>query len=157
AHFSAEYKTSIAVERVGITAGCNQAFCLAAVALAGAGEEVILTAPFYFNYQMWLEMLGIGLGPLPVGGRDALPDPQEAERLITARTRAIVLISPNNPTGATYPPELIETFYRLAQRRGIALLLDETYKDFRAESGPAHRLFQDPDWPGTLVQLASFS
>jgi aspartate/methionine/tyrosine aminotransferase len=156
-HLSAEYGAPVPVEAVGITAGCNQAFCLAAAALARAGEEVILPAPFYFNYQMWLEMLGIGLVPLPVGHRDALPDPEDAVRLITERTRAIVLISPNNPTGATYPAELIEAFYRLAQRHGIALVLDETYKDFRAESGPAHRLFQDPDWPGTLIQLYSFS
>lgn len=157
AHLSAEYKASVPADKIGITAGCNQAFCLTAAALAGGGDEVILPVPFYFNYQMWLEMLGIGVAPLPVGSRDALPDPDDAERLITTRTRAIVLISPNNPTGATYPSELIEAFYRLAQRRGIALILDETYKDFRAESGPAHRLFEDPDWPGTLVQLYSFS
>jgi aspartate/methionine/tyrosine aminotransferase len=157
AHLSAEYQAPIAAERVGITAGCNQAFCLAAAALAGSGEEMILPVPFYFNYQMWLEMLGVGAVPLPVGSRDALPGPEHAERLINPQTRAIVLISPNNPTGATYPSELIGAFYRLAQRRGIALILDETYKDFRADSGPAHDLFQDPDWPSTLVQLYSFS
>ncbi len=157
AHLAEEYRAAIPAEAVGITAGCNQAFCLAAAALAGAGDEVILPLPFYFNYQMWLEMLAIAVVPLPVGAEDALPDPEAAARLITPRTRAIVLISPNNPTGATYPPALIERFYRLAQRHGLALLLDETYKDFRAEDGPAHRLFQDPDWPRTLIQLYSFS
>jgi aspartate/methionine/tyrosine aminotransferase len=157
AHLSEQYEASIPPEAVGITAGCNQAFCLAAAALAQAGDEILLPLPFYFNYQMWLEMLGIRPAPLAVGERDALPDPDEAARLITVRTRAIVLISPNNPTGATYPADLIEAFYDLAQRRGIALVLDETYKDFRAEATPAHRLFQDPDWPQTLVQLYSFS
>jgi aspartate/methionine/tyrosine aminotransferase len=157
AHLSAEYRGRVGAEDVGITAGCNQAFCLAAAALAGAGEEVILPLPFYFNYQMWLEMLGIGLVPLPVGERDALPDPDHAARLITPRTRAIVLISPNNPTGATYPAALIARFYELAQRHGIALVLDETYKDFRSDAAPAHGLFQDPDWRQTLVQLYSFS
>jgi aspartate/methionine/tyrosine aminotransferase len=157
AHLSTEYGGRIAPEEVGITAGCNQAFCLAAMALAAAGEEVILPLPYYFNYQMWLEMLGIGLVPLAVGERDALPDPDAAARLIGPRTRAIVLISPNNPTGATYPAELIDAFYALAQRHGIALVLDETYKDFRAGTAPAHTLFQKPDWPRTLVQLYSFS
>jgi hypothetical protein len=156
-HLSAEYGAAIAASEIGITAGCNQAFCLAAAALAGPGEGVILPLPFYFNYQMWLEMLGVGIAPLPVGEGDALPDPAAAERLITPRSRAIALISPNNPTGATYPPELIEAFYRLAQRRGVALILDETYKDFRAESHPAHRVFQDADWPRTFIQLYSFS
>ncbi|HEX6101568.1 MAG TPA: aminotransferase [Alphaproteobacteria bacterium] len=156
-HLSQDYRGNIAAEQIGVTAGCNQAFCLAAQALAGAGDEVILPLPFYFNYQMWLEMLGVSLVPLPVDAGDALPDPDEAARRITPRTRAIVLISPNNPTGATYPAELIEAFYRLAQRHGIALVLDETYKDFRASGAPAHTLFQDPDWPQTLIQLYSFS
>ena len=156
-HLSAEYGAPVAASAIGITAGCNQAFCLAATALAGPGDEVILPLPWYFNYQMWLEMLGIGLVPLPVGEDDALPDPEAAERLIGPRSRAIALISPNNPTGATYPPALIEAFYRLAQRRGLALIVDETYKDFRAEAAPAHRLFRDPDWPRTLIQLYSFS
>ncbi|MGH6893698.1 MAG: aminotransferase [Dongiaceae bacterium] len=157
AHLSAEYAATVPTEAIGITAGCNQAFCLAVAALAGPGDEVILTLPYYFNYQMWLEMLGIGVVPLAVGERDALPEPESAARWITPRTRAIALISPNNPTGATYPAELIEGFYRLAQRHRLALLLDETYKDFRAEPAPAHRLFQDPGWPDTLVQLYSFS
>jgi aspartate/methionine/tyrosine aminotransferase len=157
AHLGQDYRGNIAAEQIGVTAGCNQAFCLVAQALARAGDEVILPLPFYFNYQMWLEMLGVSLVPLPVGAGDALPDPDEAARRITLRTRAIVLISPNNPTGATYPPELIEAFYRLAQRHGIALVLDETYKDFRASGAPAHALFQDRDWPQTLVQLYSFS
>jgi hypothetical protein len=157
AHLSADYGGALSPDEVGITAGCNQAFCLAAAALASAGDEVILPLPFYFNYQMWLEMLGIGLVPLPVGERDSLPDPDDAARLIGPRTRAIVLISPNNPTGATYPADLIDAFYVLAQRHGIALVLDETYKDFRAEAAPAHALFRKPDWPRTLIQLYSFS
>ncbi|HXV22810.1 MAG TPA: aminotransferase [Alphaproteobacteria bacterium] len=157
AHLSIAYEGAVSADQIGITAGCNQAFCLAATSIAGAGEEVILPLPYYFNYQMWLEMLGVSVVPLAVGEDDALPDPDAAARLITSGTRAIGLISPNNPTGATYPAELIEAFYRLAQRHGIALVLDETYKDFRLDRGPAHRLFQDPDWPGTLVQLYSFS
>jgi aspartate/methionine/tyrosine aminotransferase len=157
AHLSEEYRGRVAPDQVGITAGCNQAFCVAMTALAGPGEEVVLPCPFYFNYQMWLDMQGVRIAALPVGRNDALPDPGEAELLIGPRTRAIVLVSPNNPTGATYPAPLIEAFYRLAQRRGIALVLDETYKDFRAEAAPAHGLFQDRDWPATLVQLYSFS
>ena len=47
-----------------ITAGCNQAFCLAMMSLAQAGEEIVMPAPFYFNYEMWLQMLGIRLVPL---------------------------------------------------------------------------------------------
>ena len=68
-----------------------------------------------------------------------------------------MLISPNNPTGAVYPRETIHAFYELAQQRGIALILDETYKDFLPEGERPHELFGDPDWRGTLVHLYSFS
>lgn len=158
AHMSAAYAGTIGADQVAITAGCNQAFCLAIMALAQAGDEVILPLPYYFNHRMWLDALGVAAVPLtfrPESG--GVPDLDEAASRITGRTRTIVLVTPNNPTGAIYPPEAIEGFYRLAQRHGIALILDETYKDFRPGDEPAHQLFQDPDWPETLIQLYSFS
>ena len=109
---SANYAAAIPARRVAITAGCNQAFCVALTALAGAGDEVLLAIPYYFNYQMWLEMQGVR--PVHLAFREdrgALPDPSDAAKLITPRTRAIVLVTPNNPTGAIYPLELIDAFY----------------------------------------------
>ncbi|MBL8669318.1 MAG: aminotransferase class I/II-fold pyridoxal phosphate-dependent enzyme, partial [Alphaproteobacteria bacterium] len=76
---------------------------------------------------------------------------------IGPRTRAIVLISPNNPTGAIYPPSVIRAFFDVARRARVALVIDETYKDFLPEDGRPHELFADPDWSGTLVHLYSFS
>ncbi|MCX8508776.1 MAG: aminotransferase class I/II-fold pyridoxal phosphate-dependent enzyme, partial [Rhodobacteraceae bacterium] len=76
---------------------------------------------------------------------------------ITPRTRAIVLISPNNPGGVEYPASLLRQFFDLARARSIALIVDETYRDFDSRPGPVHDLFADPDWRGTLIQLYSFS
>src|SRR5262249_1960732 len=89
--------------------------------------------------------------------RGGVPDPVEAAALITGGTRAIVLVTPNNPTGAVYPPDVIAAFYRLAQARGLALVLDETYRDFLPADGAPHDLFRDPAGPETLVHLYSFS
>ncbi len=86
-----------------------------------------------------------------------MPNAEDAEKLIGPRTRAIVLISPNNPTGAVYPRATIHAFYELAKKHGIALLLDETYKDFLPEGERPHALFDEPDWQSTLVHLYSFS
>ncbi len=102
-------------------------------------------------------MQGIKPVLLPFNERDGVPDPAHAADLIGERTRAIALVSPNNPTGAVYPPEVIEAFFNLAREHDLALILDETYKDFRAEPQAAHRLFEDAHWDGTLVQLYSFS
>ena len=155
---SANYGAEIAPARVGITAGCNQAFCLALTALAGPGDEVLLPLPYYFNYQMWLEMQGVRAVHLACREeRGAVPTLEDAARLVSERTRAIVLVTPNNPTGAIYPPALIEGFYELARAKGLALVIDETYRDFRAEPGPPHDLFKKSGWDGTLVQLYSFS
>ena len=158
AHMGGVYGAAVAPGEVAVTAGCNQAFCLAMMALAGAGDEVILPLPYYFNHRMWLDMLGIATVGLPFRpDRFGAPDPRDAADRITARTRAIVLISPNNPTGAVYPPELLADFFALARARNIALVIDETYKDFLAEHGAPHRLFAEPAWQDTLVQLYSFS
>lgn len=158
ADIGAVYGAPVPAERVIVTAGCNQAFCLATMALAGSGDEVILPLPYYFNHQMWLEMLGIRAVHLPFRpDRGGVPDPETAAGLIGPRTRAIVLVTPNNPTGAVYPPDVIADFYQLAKARGVALILDETYRDFLPEDGPPHALFADPDWGGTLVHLYSFS
>jgi aspartate/methionine/tyrosine aminotransferase len=68
------------------------------------------------------------------------------------------LVSPNNPTGAIYPPATIEAFAALCRDRGLWLVLDETYRDFLPEERcPPHRLFQDAEWGRNLVHLYSFS
>ncbi|MCP3969028.1 MAG: aminotransferase [Rhodobacteraceae bacterium] len=142
--------------QVAITSGCNQAFTAAIATLARAGDEVILPTPWYFNHQMWLTMNGIRAVPLATGG-DLQPDPDRAAALITPRTRALVLVTPNNPGGVEYPPELMRAFFDLARAHGLALIVDETYRDFHARSDAPHDLFTDPDWPGTLFHLYSFS
>lgn len=154
--WSAQYGGTITPAQVAITSGCNQAFAAAIHALTGEGDEVILPTPWYFNHRMWLDMSGVKTVPLATGP-DMLPDPERAAALITPRTRAIALVSPNNPAGAEYPAELVRAFYELAQRNGIRLILDETYKDFDARTGAAHDLFTDPDWDRTLIHLYSFS
>jgi len=158
AHLSSFYGATVTPGEVGITSGCNQAFCLALMSIAKAGDEVILPRPHYFNHDMWMRMQGVTPVSLDFRpGSGAVPDARDAEVLITPRTRAIVLISPNNPTGAVYPPATIHAFFAVAKKHGIALLLDETYKDFLPEGQRPHELFADPDWRGTLVHLYSFS
>lgn len=156
ARWSAGYGGEIAPGDVAITQGCNQAFCAALTTLARAGDEVILPTPWYFNHKMWLDMQGIGAVPLPTGP-GLLPDPERAAALVTGRTRAIVLVTPNNPGGVEYPADLVRAFATLARLKGIALVLDETYRDFDARDGAPHDLFSDPDWRDTLIHLYSFS
>jgi aspartate/methionine/tyrosine aminotransferase len=156
---AAAYGGDVGPTDVAITAGCNLAFLAAVLAVAGAGSAVILPAPWYFNHQMTLQMLGIGVIPLPCRPDNRfVPDVQAAEALIDGATRALVLVTPNNPTGAIYPEGVIAAFADLARRRGLALIIDETYRDFLAEgANRAHGLLARPDWRDTVIQLYSFS
>jgi len=154
--WSAAYGGQIAPGNVAITSGCNQAFCAAIAAIAGQGDAVILPTPWYFNHKMWLDMNRIDAVPLPAR-EELLPCPDEAARLITPRTRAIVLVTPNNPGGVEYPADLVRAFHALAQAHGLKLIIDEAYRDFDARPGPPHDLFSDDDWGATLIHLYSFS
>lgn len=155
-NISSAYSAEVRPDQVAITAGANQAFCLSITALCEPGDEVILPVPYYFNHDMWLRMNGVVPAHLACGD-DMLPDVAAAAELITERTKAIALVTPNNPTGRVYPPKLIASFARLAVSNGVYLILDETYRDFRQTTSPAHTLFEDPCWDESVIHLHSFS
>ncbi len=154
--WSTAYNGGISPDQVAITSGCNQAFSAAISTVSQAGDAVILPTPWYFNHKMWLDMSGIETRLLPCGD-GMLPDIEAARALIDDKVRAIVLVTPNNPTGAEYPDGLLRAFADLARAHNLVLVLDETYRDFHSAEGPPHSLFQDTDWPDYLVHLYSFS
>ena len=153
------YGADLGAADVAITAGANLAFTMVMTVLCGIGDQVMLPVPWYFNHAMALTMQGLDPLPLPCRAEDGfVPDPEQAAALITPRTRAIVLVTPNNPTGAVYPPETIARFAALCRERGIWLILDESYRDFLPDSAlPPHSLFQDRDWADGMIHLYSFS
>ncbi|KAJ7437214.1 pyridoxal phosphate-dependent transferase [Mycena galericulata] len=150
--------TDVRPSDMSLTSGCNLAFVATIMTLADAGDEVILPVPWYFNHQMTLSMLNITTVPLKTRAAEGFaPSVSECKALITPKTRAIVLVTPNNPTGATYSPELIQEFCDLAQHHNVALIVDETYRDFITPPRPPHRLFSNPSWRTHLIHLFSFS
>jgi aspartate/methionine/tyrosine aminotransferase len=108
---------------------------------------------------MSLDMLGIEPRPLPCRPEAGfVPRVEDAEALIDGGVRAVVLVTPNNPTGAVYPAHVIEAFAELCRRRGIYLVIDETYRDFLPQDlNRAHGLFATDAWRDTVIQLYSFS
>ncbi|MEM6678366.1 MAG: aminotransferase [Pseudomonadota bacterium] len=156
ARWSALYGATVEPFDVAVTSGCNQAFCAAVTTLCAPGDGVLMAVPWYFNHKMWLDMAGV---ETQVFGCDPamMPDIEAARAAIQPNTRAILLISPNNPTGLEYPPALIQAFYALAREHGIVLILDETYRDFLSTPGAPHGLFAEPDWRAHFVHLYSFS
>jgi aspartate/methionine/tyrosine aminotransferase len=154
--WSAHYAGQIAPQQIAITSGCNQAFAAAITAICTEGDEVILPTPWYFNHKMWLDMAGVKAVPMPTNA-DLIPEVDTARALITPRTRAIALVTPNNPAGVEYPAETLRAFFDLARETGIRLMVDETYRDFDSRPNPPHDLLSTSDWDQTLIQLYSFS
>ena len=154
--WSRQYQGKVSKENVAVTSGCNQAFCASISSFTSENDEVIIPTPWYFNHHMWLQMAGVKSIPLDT---DANMNPiiEKAEALITDRTRAIVLVSPNNPSGAIYSNQLLQKFFDLCKSNQIRLIIDETYKDFHPNASQPHTLLENNNWDHVLTILYSFS
>jgi len=118
-----------AAHRVVVTAGGNMAFFNAVLAVADVGDEVVLQTPYYFNHEMAIGMAGCRA--VLVGTDDAYQLRVDAiAKAITPRTKAVVTVSPNNPTGAVYPEKALREVNELCRARGIYHVHDEAYEYF---------------------------
>src|SRR6185503_17714444 len=115
--------------RIAVTAGSNMGFVNAVLAIADPGDEIILLTPFYFNHEMAIDIAGCRTVSVPTDDQYQ-PRLDAIEVAITRRTRAIVTISPNNPTGAVYPESTLRAINALCKNRGIYHIADEAYEYF---------------------------
>ncbi|CDR99195.1 related to BNA3-kynurenine aminotransferase [Sporisorium scitamineum] len=130
-------KNQVTEDNIGITAGCNLAFTTVATSIAGPGDALIVCDPWYFNHQMTLTAFGIQIATVHTKPPNYFPDVETIRALLHADHRphsfvikGVVLVTPNNPTGAIYPPNLIRDIAVLCKNHRVALILDETYRDF---------------------------
>jgi aspartate/methionine/tyrosine aminotransferase len=121
--------------RLVVTAGGNLAFMNAALAITDPGDEVIFPAPFYFNHEMAVMMAGARPVPVPTT-REYQLDVDAIGRAIGDRTRAVVTVSPNNPTGAVYSEESLRAVNALCRERRVFHIHDETYEYFTYDQTP---------------------
>ena len=158
-HEAELYGVRLTAENIHITSGCNQAFMCAAMAVAGAGDTVALTNPFYFNQDTTLEMLGISRVLIDCDPSDGfLPKITDVEAVLQQGVKALAIVTPNNPTGAVYPSALLSEIFLACRKHGAWLILDETYRDFLPlESRRPHGLMEMEGWQDHLFMLYSFS
>ena len=128
AHYKQRGAPNAVPERVFIGNGVSELIDIALRALLNPGDEVLVPSP---DYPLWTAATILNDGVAvhydcrPENG--FLPDPEQIESLITPRTRALVVINPNNPTGAVYPRELLEKLVALARKHHLLLMADEIY------------------------------
>ncbi|MHC1480842.1 aminotransferase class I/II-fold pyridoxal phosphate-dependent enzyme [Frateuria aurantia] len=128
-------------EHVFVGNGVSELIDISLRAILRPGDEVLLPSP---DYPLWTASTHLNAGTPRYyscpAERQHLPDPAEIEALVTPRTRAIVLINPNNPTGAVYPRPLLQQIIEVAARHQLLLLSDEIYDDIRFDDAPMHPL-----------------
>ena len=139
-----------------VTAGGNMAFVNALLAICDEGAEVVLMSPYYFNHEMAVTMAGCR--PVLVEtGRDFQLDLDAVEAAVTANTRAVVTISPNNPSGAVYPRADLCALNRLCAERGLFHVHDEAYEYFLHDGAEHFSPGSLPDAGDHTISLYSLS
>jgi aspartate/methionine/tyrosine aminotransferase len=141
--------------RIMVTAGANMAFMHAVLATTEPGDEVILPVPFYFNHEMAIEMAGCRVIGVPTDAGYQL-DTAAIARAVTPRTRAVVTVSPNNPSGAVYGEASLREVGALCREHGLYHFADEPYEYFTY--GAAHvSPGAFPDAAGHTISMYSLS
>jgi aspartate aminotransferase len=140
------------------TVGCAEAIMLALQAVADSGDEVIVFEPLYVSYKSFAVMTGINLVPitLPIENDFAMPDASVIESKISNRTKAIVIINPDNPTGKLWSKEELDVLVDIAKRHNLFIISDETYREIRF-AGESFCLLSNPEARQNTILVDSCS
>ncbi len=143
-------------DEIVITAGANNAFAGAILTLVGHGENVIIPSPYYFNSVMAVKLAGAEVKEVPVDDRFQ-PQVEDIEAAIDKKTRAIFMITPNNPTGAVYEKKTLDGVVDLCIQNDIMLISDETYSRMVFDDATHYSPRSRRDAGNHVVTLGSFS
>jgi len=146
ADYFSGYNIDLNAENVLITVGGSEAIQFAFSVVSDPGEEIIIPEPFYTNYNGYESSANVKIVPLTLNVADGfcLPPAEEIEAKISDKTKAILLCSPNNPTGTVYTAEELDRIVNLAKKYDLFLIADEVYKEF-VYDGAIHKSILEYD------------
>jgi len=158
AYFS-QYGIGLEKKNIVIATGGSEAISFAFKVVADPGDEIIVPEPFYTNYNGYASLLNIKISPVTTLAEKGfhLPPLAEFEKRIGPKTRAILLCSPNNPTGTVYSEEEIRAIGELARRRNLYLIADEVYKEFTYDGKRHFSVLQIAGLEDRVVMVDSIS
>ncbi len=132
AEYFTRYNIDVEPDNVFITTGGSEAIIFTFMVACDVGDEVLIPEPFYTNYNGFAEMAGVSIIPLSTTVLNGFrcPSREEIESKITRRTKAILVCSPNNPTGTVYSREELEMVASIARKYNMFILSDEVYREF---------------------------
>lgn len=157
--YFARYHIALRPEEVLITTGGSEAIMFAFNAVADDGEEIIIPEPFYTNYNGYAEMANLRIVPVRTHAEDGfhLPPDEVLEAAVTSRSRAVLVCSPNNPTGTVLAWEELERLAAFARRHDLFIIADEVYKEFTYDDRRHRSVLELPGMEANAIVVDSVS
>ncbi len=151
------YGVDVKPEEVIVTAGAKAAIFASLMCIVDEGDEILIPDPSYPVYESVVRFLGGVPKPVPLDEeKDWALTVEAVENALTARTRALILNYPHNPTGSTLPPELVKELLNFAKKHNLVIISDEVYDRFLYE-GRHETTLADPDWRDFVIYINGFS
>jgi aspartate aminotransferase len=153
------YGIQLNENNVVVTNGGSEAILFAFAAVGDPGDEIIIPEPFYTNYNGYASLASLKIVPLTLSVTDGyrLPPRAEIEAHITRRTKAVLLCSPNNPTGTVYTPEELARVAAICKERDLFLIGDEVYKEFVYDGRTHKSILEYPEVEERAIVVDSIS
>ena len=141
-----------------VTPGSNQAFMVVMTTILEPGDEVAIASPYYFNHHMAIELSGGTVKEIPLSEENGFQMRMEdVEAALSEKTKAVVIVSPNNPTGTVYRPEEIAAITRELTERGIYVISDDAYEVFCYDGARHTSVAGLADSVDNIITLGSLS
>jgi aspartate aminotransferase len=142
-----------------VTTGGSEALLFAMGTVCDTGDEIIIPEPFYANYNGFAIASGVKIVPVisKIEDNFALPPISEFEKLITPKTKAILICNPGNPTGYLYSKEEIQTLAKIVKKHDLFLIADEVYREFTYDGLMHYSILQEPEMAENGILIDSVS
>ena len=159
ANYYSKHDIAVTHDDIIVTTGGSEALLFAFGSIMDADDEIIIPEPFYANYNGFSVASGVNVVPVisDIDSNFALPPIEEFERLITAKTKAILICNPGNPTGYLYSKEEIKKLAAIVKKHDLFLIADEVYREFAYDGHEHYSILQEKDLKDHAIVIDSVS
>ena len=159
ARYYARQEINVSAQDIIVTTGGSEALSFTMGSVADPGDEIIIPEPFYANYNGFATAMGLTVVPVVsnIENNFALPPIEEFERLISERTKAVLICNPGNPTGYLYSKEEIAKLAKLVKKHNLFLIADEVYREFTYDNKEHYSILQESDLDQHAIMVDSVS
>ena len=159
AQYYAKQDIYVNAQDIIVTTGGSEALSFTMGSVADPGDEIIIPEPFYANYNGFATAMGLTVVPVVsnIENNFALPPIEEFERLISKKTKAVLICNPGNPTGYLYSKEEIAKLAKLALKYNLFIIADEVYREFTYDNKEHYSILQESDLDQHAIMVDSVS